>query len=52
VVKLKGKELEKYEAARNLGAELLLAVRDMKAGKAARRHRIKIPKVPKTSVRS
>jgi hypothetical protein len=35
---LKGKALARHEAGRNLGRELLTAVRQMKAGKAARWH--------------
>ena len=52
MAKLKGKALEKYEANRNLGEELLAAVRQMKAGKAARVHHVKMPEVLEARVRS
>jgi putative transcriptional regulator len=43
MAKLTPKELKKWEASRDLAAELERSVREMKAGKAAREHRIKIP---------
>jgi len=43
MVKLAPKELKKWEASRDLAAELAQSVREMKAGKAAREHRIQIP---------
>jgi putative transcriptional regulator len=43
MAKLSPKELKKWEASRDLVAELEQSVREMKAGKAAREHRIKIP---------
>ena len=43
MVKLTPKELKKWEASRDMVAELERSVREMKAGKAAREHRIKIP---------
>lgn len=52
VVKLKGKALAKYEAGRDLGAEILSAAGDMRAGKAVRKWRIKIPKNSKPRSRS
>jgi putative transcriptional regulator len=52
LAKLKGKALEKYEASRNLGEELLAAVRQMKSGKAARIHHVKMPEVLEARVRS
>jgi putative transcriptional regulator len=42
MAKLSPKELKKWEASRDLVAELERSVREMKAGKAAREHRIKI----------
>lgn len=45
MAKLSAKELAKWEKSRNLGEELLQAVREMKAGKAARMHRIEVPEV-------
>ena len=52
MAKLKAKALEKYEASRNLGKELSTAVRQMKAGKAARVHHVKMPEVLEVRVRS
>jgi hypothetical protein len=43
MAKLSPKELKTWEASRDLVAALELSVREMKAGKAAREHRIKIP---------
>jgi putative transcriptional regulator len=43
MAKLTPKELKKWEARRDMVAELERSVREMKAGKAAREHRIKIP---------
>jgi putative transcriptional regulator len=43
MAKLTPKELKKWEASRDMVAELERSVREMKAGKAAREHRIKIP---------
>lgn len=43
MAKLSPKALKKWEASRNLAAEIEQSVREMKAGKAAREHRIKIP---------
>jgi len=37
--------MAKYEASRNLGEELLAAAREIKAGKAARVHNIKVPEI-------
>lgn len=38
--KLSEKGLRKRDAARDIGAELLASVREMKAGKAGRVHRV------------
>lgn len=43
MAKLSAKELRKWEASRDLVAELERSVREMKGGKAACEHRIKIP---------
>ena len=43
MAKLTPKALKKWEASRDMVAELERSVREMKAGKAAREHRIKIP---------
>jgi putative transcriptional regulator len=43
MAKLTPKELKKWEASRDMVAELERSVREMKAGKAPREHRIKIP---------
>ena len=43
------KELKAWEASRDLGAELLQSVAEMKAGKAAREH--KVPVSPVTEAR-
>jgi putative transcriptional regulator len=43
MAKLSPSELKKWEANRDLAAEIAQSVREMKAGKATREHRIKIP---------
>jgi putative transcriptional regulator len=43
MAKLSPKALKKWEESRDLAAEIAQSVREMKAGKAAREHRIKIP---------
>jgi putative transcriptional regulator len=43
MAKLSAKALKKWEASRDLAAEIAQSVREMKAGKAAREHRIKVP---------
>lgn len=52
MAKLKGKALAKYEAGRNLDEELLAAAREIKAGKAARVHHIKVPEILEARMRS
>jgi putative transcriptional regulator len=52
MAKLRGKALAKYEASRNLGEELLAAAREIKSGKAAREHHIKVLEVLETRMRS
>ena len=52
MAKLRGKVLAKYEASRNLGAELLAAAQEIKSGRAAREHRIKVPDILETRMRS
>ena len=43
--KLNQKQLLARDAKRKLGAELLQAVRDMKAGRSGARHKVKAPPV-------
>jgi putative transcriptional regulator len=43
MTKLTNKQLQERDATRNIGEELLRAVRDMKKGKAARSHKVEIP---------
>ena len=43
MAKLSPKESKKWEASRDLVAELERPAREIKAGKAAREHRIKVP---------
>jgi putative transcriptional regulator len=43
MAKLSPKALKKWEASRDLAVEIAQSVREMKAGKAVREHRIKIP---------
>jgi putative transcriptional regulator len=52
MAKLSAKALAKYEASRNLGEELLAAVRQMKAGKAARVYHIKLPEILEARMRT
>ena len=52
MAKLSGKALAKYEASRSLGEELLAAVRQMKTGKAARVHHIKVPEILEARMRT
>jgi hypothetical protein len=52
MVKLSAKALAKYEASRNLGDELLAAARDIKTGKAARVHHIKVPEILEARMRT
>lgn len=43
MAKLTTKQLQKRDAARDIGEELLQAVRDMKRGRAARTHKVETP---------
>jgi putative transcriptional regulator len=43
MTKLTSKQLQKRDAARDIGEELLQAVRDMKRGRAARTHKVGMP---------
>ena len=45
MAKMTRKELIARDRQRNIGEELLQAVREMKAGRAAREHHIKVPEV-------
>jgi putative transcriptional regulator len=52
IAKLSAKALAKYEASRNLGEELLAAVRQMNTGKAARVRHIKVPEILEARMRT
>lgn len=52
MTKLRAKELKKWEESRDLAAEIRRSVRQMKAGKAARTHRIEIPDALEVRMRS
>ena len=43
MAKLTAKQLQKRDAGRDIGEELLQAVRDMKRGRAARTHNVETP---------
>ena len=45
MAKMTEKQLAARDSKRDIGAELLEAVREMKAGKAARSHRVKVPEI-------
>lgn len=45
MTKLSPKELKKWEASRDLGAELIQSVREMKAGKVGRVRYVKVPEI-------
>ena len=45
MAKLSPKELKKWEASRNLGAELIQSVREMQAGKVGRVRQVKVPDI-------
>lgn len=46
------KELQKRDAKRDLGAELLESVRQMKAGRASKLHKVAIPPVVSARMKS
>lgn len=50
--KLTGKALAKWEASRDLNAELLRAARQIKSGKATRVHHVKVPDALEARMRS
>lgn len=50
--KMSEKELIARDRRRDIGAELLQSVRQMKAGKAARVHRVKVPEALEARMRS
>jgi putative transcriptional regulator len=52
VAKRTGKALAKWEANRDLNAEMLRAARQIKSGKATRVHRIEIPDALEARMRS
>ena len=52
MAKLSPRALAKYESSRNLGEELLAAARQIKTGKAARVHHIKVPEILETRMRT
>jgi putative transcriptional regulator len=45
MAKLSPKELKKWEASRNLGAELIQSVREMQSGKVGRVRHVKVPEI-------
>jgi putative transcriptional regulator len=50
--KMTAKQLIARDAKRDLGAELLQAVREMTAGKAARIHHVKLPEIVEARART
>lgn len=46
------KELKKRDAERDIGAELLESVRQMKAGRASRIHKVEVPPVVSARIKS
>jgi hypothetical protein len=50
--KMNEKDLRRRDAKRNIGEELLHAVLEMKAGKAARMHRIPVSAITEARARS
>jgi putative transcriptional regulator len=52
MARLGAKRLASFEANRNIGDELLTAAREIKAGRAARVHPIKMPEVLEARVRT
>src|SRR5437879_10925175 len=52
MTKLTGKALAKWEASRDINKELLQAAREIKTGKAAREHHVKIPEALEARLRS
>lgn len=52
MTKMSERELVARDRRRNIGEELLRAVREMKAGKAAREHHMEVPEALEARVRS
>lgn len=52
MAKLTERALRKRDSRRNLGAELLASVREMKAGKAGRVHRVPVSAIAEARARS
>jgi putative transcriptional regulator len=52
MARLTQKQLQARDRKRNLGKELLHAVRDMKAGRSAARHKLKVPAVVEARLRT
>lgn len=50
--KMTEKQLVARDSKRDIGAELLQAVREMKAGKAARVHHVKVPEIVEARTRT
>ena len=50
--KMTEKQLATRDSKRDLGAEFLQAVREMKAGKAARVHHVKVPEIVEARTRT
>ncbi len=48
MAKLNPKDLKKWEASRDLGAELIQSVREMQAGKVGRVRQVKVPEIVET----
>src|ERR1700686_2487447 len=52
MAKMTAKALRKRDAARDIGAELLASVRDMKAGRAGHVHRISVSAITEARTRT
>jgi putative transcriptional regulator len=52
MAKMTEKQLAARDSKRDIGAELLQAVREMKAGKAGRVHQVKVPEIVEARTRT
>jgi putative transcriptional regulator len=52
MAKMSEKSLRKRDAARDIGAELLESVREMKAGRAGHVHRVRVSDITETRTRT
>jgi putative transcriptional regulator len=52
MTKLSPKELAKWEASRDIGAEIRRGLKQVRSGRAARAHRIEVPKALEARMRS